>query len=83
MSALKALTQRFHSMDGHLREVLTGASIAFLLRVLGAAAAFALNMVIGRLLGAEGAGLYFLALSVALIGSLLAQLGLANTLLRF
>jgi len=83
MSARKNITTRFHEMDGHLREVMTGASIAFVLRIIGAAAAFSLNVIIGRILGAEGAGLYFLALSVALIGSILAQLGLANTLLRF
>lgn len=83
MSAIKNITKRFSEMDGHFREVLTGASVAFVLRILGAAAAFALNVIIGRLLGAEGAGLYFLALSVALIGSILAQLGLASTLLRF
>ncbi len=83
MSAIDNITKRFGEMDGHLREVLTGASIAFVLRILGAAAAFVLNVIIGRLLGAEGAGLYFLALSIALIGSILAQLGLANTLLRF
>ena len=83
MSARSNITKRFSEMDGHMREVLTGASLAFVLRIFGAAAAFALNVLIGRLLGAEGAGLYFLALSVALIASILAQLGLANTLLRF
>lgn len=67
----------------HSREVLNGVAIAFVLRAVGAGLAFALNVVIGRLLGAEGAGLYFLALSVVTIGAVIAKLGLGNALLRF
>lgn len=68
---------------GHMTEVLRGAGLAFVLRGLGAGLAFALNVVIGRMLGAEGAGLYFLALSVVSIGAVITKLGLDNTLLRF
>ncbi|PKO87642.1 MAG: hypothetical protein CVU16_15330 [Betaproteobacteria bacterium HGW-Betaproteobacteria-10] len=67
----------------HLVEVLRGAGLAFVLRGIGAGLAFALNVVIGRMLGAEGAGLYFLALSVVSIGAVVTKLGLDNTLLRF
>ncbi len=77
------ILNRLNRMNGHMREVLKGAIIAFVLRLVGAAAAFALNVVIGRMLGAGGAGLYFLALSVASFTAILAQLGLRNTLLRF
>lgn len=70
-------------LDGHQREVLSGAVVALVLRGAGAGLAFLFNVAIGRLLGAEGAGLYFLALSVAMIGSVVARLGLENTLLRF
>ncbi len=77
------IENRLARMDGHLREVLTGATLAFILRIIGAGAAFVLNVVIGRLLGAEGAGLYFLALSVAMFASILARFGVDNTLLRF
>lgn len=71
------------TQDVHLREVLTGASLALLLRGAGVAIAFALNVAIGRVLGAEDAGYYFLALSMVMIGSVFARLGLDNTLLRF
>lgn len=69
--------------DVHTVEVMSGASLAFALRALGAALAFTLNVFIGRLLGAEGAGLYFLALSVATIGAVITKCGLDNSLLRF
>lgn len=69
--------------DEHTLEVLRGVVLAFFLRALGAGLAFAFNVAIGRLLGAEGTGLYFLALSVVTIGAVFAKLGLDNTLLRF
>lgn len=70
-------------MDIHSLEVLSGATLAFALRAVGAGLALALNIVIGRLLGADGAGLYFLALSVVTIGAVVTKVGLDITLLRF
>ncbi|MBL3610318.1 polysaccharide biosynthesis C-terminal domain-containing protein [Rhodovulum sulfidophilum] len=66
-----------------LARLLGGAGLAFVLRAFGAACAFALNVAIGRLLGAEGAGLYFLALSLASVGAVVSRLGLDHALLRF
>lgn len=79
---LTAVKARFLG-EGHESEVLRGAAVAFLLRGMGAALAFALNVVIGRLLGAEGAGLYFLALSIVTIASVVTRFGLDLCLLRF
>lgn len=73
----------FSAMDAHMSEALSGAAIAFLLRGVGAGLAFILNVVIARLLGADGAGLYFIAMSVTVIGSIIARMGLDNSLLRF
>ena len=73
----------FYKLDIHTKEVLSGALIAFALRSVGAVLVFVLNVLIGRLLGAEGAGLYFLALSVVTIGAVITKLGLDNALLRF
>jgi len=80
---LKRTAPILAKLDIHSLEVLSGAALAFVLRAVGAGLAFALNVVIGRLLGAEGAGLYFLALSVVTIGAVITKLGLDNTLLRF
>jgi len=78
-----SMIKRFMLKDAHLGEVLRGAALAFVLRGFGAGLAFMLNAMIARMLGAEGAGLYFLALSVTMIAAVIARLGLDNALLRF
>ncbi|WP_415182080.1 oligosaccharide flippase family protein [Phaeovulum sp.] len=75
--------RQIHRFDAHDREIFRGAVVAFVLRGIGAGLAFALNIVIARLLGAEGAGPYFIALSVTVIGSVIVRVGLDNSLLRF
>ncbi|MFB6230125.1 MAG: flippase [Salinibacter sp.] len=72
-----------NALDGHIRDVLFRGSAAFLLRVVGAGLSFAVNVIIARLLGAEGAGVYFLSLTVASIGGMVGRMGLNNTLMRF
>ena len=68
--------------DRHTREVARGAALAFVFKVAGSGLAFALNVAIARRLGAEGAGLYFLALSVTSVGLVIGSVGLRNALLR-
>ena len=51
-------------IDDTLRDILRGSSIVFVLKVAGAGLAFAFNIVLARLLGAEGTGAYFLSLTV-------------------
>ena len=50
--------------DLHLREVLQGASVAVSIRLAGTLLGFAVSVTVARLLGADGAGLYFLTLSL-------------------
>src|SRR6056297_1209385 len=83
MLMMRCSLMYFARFDQHILEVLNGAVLAFVLRSAGAGLAFLLNVVIGRLLGAEGTGLYFLALSVVSIGVVITKVGLDNTLLRF
>ena len=64
-------------------DVTRGVGLAFALKIFGAGLAFAFNVAIGRLLGTHGAGLFFLALSIATIGSVVGRAGLDNALLRF
>lgn len=71
------------STDPHMREVVRGTILAFALKVGGSGLAFAFNVAVARLLGAEGGGLYFLALSITIIGSEIGRVGLDNALLRF
>lgn len=70
-------------MDHHMREVLQGASVAFILKVLGTALGLLFNVLLARMLGAEGAGIYFLALTVITIAAMIGRLGLDNALIRF
>lgn len=83
-SILTALANRLPAtVDVHLREVIQGASIAFVIKIAGTILAFAFNVVLARLLGADGAGIYYLALTVVTIASLLGKVGLDNALVRF
>ena len=66
-----------------MAEIVRGASIAFILKIIGAALAFAFNIVLARLLGAEGTGIYFLAFTVCIIASVFGRMGLDNVILRF
>ena len=68
---------------GHNSELIKSAGIRFILQVLGAGLALFLSVAIGRVLGASGAGIYYLALSVVSLTAVVARLGFENTVLRF
>lgn len=79
----KHIARLASSLGPDFTEVLRVTADAFVLRAIGAGLAFALNVAVSRLLGAEGAGLYFLALSVVSISAVVSKLGFDNALLRF
>jgi O-antigen/teichoic acid export membrane protein len=66
-----------------MREVIGKSGAAFSLRVTGAGMGFIFNVVLARLLGAEGAGIYYLALAITGIGALISTVGIPDALLRF
>lgn len=80
---LKKISRIAKRLDADMLEVVKKAAIALLMRVLGAALAFGFNIQIARALGAEGSGMYFLALTVMTIATVFGRLGMDNTLLRF
>lgn len=82
---LRRLNNGLNSLriDPHVHEVAGATIMAFSLKVLGAGLAFGFNIAVARLLGAEGSGVYFLALSITAISSIVGRLGLDNSLLRF
>lgn len=65
-----------------LLEIIRGSSIVFVLKVAGAGLAFVFNIVLARLLGADGTGAYFLSLTVLTIGSIVGRFGLDNVFVR-
>lgn len=70
-------------LDPHMQEIVGGAFVAFGLKAAGAALSFGFNVVLSRTLGAEGAGAYFLALTVSTAASVLGRMGLDTSLVRF
>lgn len=79
------LRNKLHALrtDPHMREVARGTILAFFLKIAGSGLSFAFNIAVARLLGADGAGIYFLALAITTIASILGRVGLDNALLRF
>jgi O-antigen/teichoic acid export membrane protein len=69
--------------DPHMHELLSGAAVAFAIKVVAAGLAFGLNVVLARLLGAEGSGIFFLAFTIVLIVAVVGRVGMENSLVRF
>ncbi|MFZ3071747.1 MAG: flippase [Thermodesulfobacteriota bacterium] len=70
-------------LDRDMKEVVVNALLAFLLRVSSTGLMFLFNVLLSRLLGAEGVGQYYLALMVTTIATLFGRLGMDTALLRF
>lgn len=82
ISVLRAQVLSIKS-DSNIYEATRASIIVLLIRMLGMAMMFLANVFIARILGAEGSGIYFMALAVATIGSIVGRLGLDNAVLRF
>jgi len=70
-------------LDGHMREVLRGAGVSFIVKITGLGVAFFFNIYLARVLGVQGSGVYFLAFSAVSVATVIARCGMDNTLLRF
>lgn len=69
--------------DKHFKEILRGALLAFMLKLVAVAVTFGLNVVLARLLGAKDSGIFFLAFTVLTIAATIGRLGMDNSLVRF
>ena len=72
-----------NKFDGHTQELISGASVALVLKIIAGGIAFLFNIVLARLLGAEGSGIYFLTFTIVLIMAGIGTIGMENTLVRF
>jgi O-antigen/teichoic acid export membrane protein len=79
----KKLIAKYSHNCAHTKEVIAGARITFALRVVAAILGFAVNVVVARLLGSDGAGLYFLAISATMIGAVIARMGIDQATLKY
>ena len=66
-----------------MKEVIGKSGAAFLLRVTGAGMGFVFSVILARLLGAQGSGIYYLAVTITGIGALISTVGIPDALLRF
>ena len=66
-----------------MRDIFKASAIALGMKIIAAAAVFAMNVAVSRLLEPAEAGLFFLAYALILIISAMARLGLDTTTLRF
>ncbi len=62
--------------SGHMRDILQGASIAAALKIISAGLVLGYNILLARLLGAQGVGIYYLALMVTTVASVIGRVGL-------
>ena len=69
--------------DIHLKEILTGSAVTFVLKVSGILLSYLIVLIISRQYGAEGTGLYSLTLSVMVFVAMLAAMGLNTSILRY
>lgn len=83
LSALSKLFPPINKLDSHMREVVEKGAAVFLLRIVGTGLLFIVNVVIARLFGAEGTGIYYLALTITTLAAVIGRFGLDNALLRF
>jgi O-antigen/teichoic acid export membrane protein len=68
--------------DGYMREVVAGASSAFVIKVIAAVSGLGLSIALARTIGAEGAGVYYLAFTITTVAATVARLGLDNVVVR-
>ncbi len=65
------------------RDLILRSGTVLLVRVAGAGLGFAFNVVLARLLGADGLGIYHLSLTFALIASVVGRMGMDAAMLKF
>lgn len=79
----KRLSNWLSRQDSHVVDVVHGASTAGVLKLFSGVLQFGLNVVLGRALGADGAGIYFLALTTTTIAATIGRVGLDSSVIRF
>ncbi len=80
---MKLISNILLRLDTHMQELLRGASIAMVFKIIAAGIAFGLNVVLAKMLGAEGTGIFFLSLTLVMIVSAMGRVGMENALVRF
>ena len=80
---LKALLCKVRTKDIHLKELLSGTTVALFLRIIGIIFGYIFTLLITRKFGADTMGIFALCTTVLSIASILGRLGTDTALLRF
>jgi O-antigen/teichoic acid export membrane protein len=70
-------------LDSDSKNLIRGSFVALILKLLGAVSGFGLAVLLGRTLGAEATGIYYLSLSIVTFAAVVGRFGLDNPLLRW
>lgn len=81
-NAFKGVSLRYKMLSSDNRDILSGAFLAFIMKLIGAVVAFYLTILIARKFGIEESGYYFFTISTLLFLSSLSLLGLPNAVLK-
>lgn len=74
---------RLATLDDANRDLINRTFNSLFMRLVRTGISFVFNVMLARLLGAEGAGVYALAYTITRISSLIGRIGLDNAVLRF
>lgn len=80
---LKVIRSHLPALDVDMSEVLKSASVSFLFRIIGAIAQFSFTVLLARMFGADGLGIYVIALSLTVIASNIGRWGLDQAALKY
>ncbi len=69
--------------DIHLKELLTGSAVTFILKITGMILGYVVILIISRKYGAEGVGIYNLSLSLMTFLAMVSSMGLNISILRY
>src|SRR5512147_234542 len=69
-------------LDHDMLEVVNASAVALSMKVLGAGLAFAFNVMLARMMGIDGEGIFYLALIVVTIATRFERMGLKNVMLK-
>lgn len=82
---MKRFTRKLHALreDLHLIEMVRSAFSALIIRILGAASAFALSVSVARLFGVSGSGTFYLIVGILTVLATVSRFGLDNTVVKY
>ena len=78
-----ALDRQSHAQAARWGELVVRSGTVLVVRVMGAGLGFAFNVALARILGADGLGIYHLALTFTLIASVVGRMGMDAAILKF